>query len=241
MMLEQLSMRQIEPKAPQPVITMLPRNQIAAQPEGLSQHEVLARRAAGQGNTAPAPTSRTYRQIVVENVFTFINSCLFCLGMALALLGRPLDALISTGVIALNILVSVVQEIRAKRTLDRIALLTRPTATVIRDGQACALPPEQLVVGDLLTVGPGDQIVVDGTVIGDGRMQVDESQLTGESQRFLAKPERPVRVSTGPRVDGREIQATDAGVVPAVDRCIDTVAMGIVLREALLEMELRGL
>jgi cation-transporting ATPase E len=70
---------------------------------------------------------------------------------------------------------------RAKRTLDRIALLTRPTATVIRDGQASALPPEQLVVGDLLMVGPGDQIVVDGTVIGDGRMQVDESQLTGES------------------------------------------------------------
>jgi len=181
-MLEQLTMRQIEPKAPQPVITMLPRNQIAAQPEGLAQHEVLARRAAGQGNTAPAPTSRTYRQIVVENVFTFINSCLFCLGMALALLGRPLDALISTGVIALNILVSVVQEIRAKRTLDRIALLTRPTATVIRDGRAHALPPEQLVIGDLLAVGPGDQIVVDGTVIGAGRMQVDESQLTGESQ-----------------------------------------------------------
>jgi cation-transporting ATPase E len=142
---------------------------------------VLARRAQGQGNTAPPSTSRTYRQIVVENVFTFINSCLFCLGIALALLGRPLDALISTGVIALNILVSIVQEIRAKRTLDRIALLTRPTASVIRDGQARALPPVQLVIGDLLAVGPADQIVVDGTLVGDGRMQVDESQLTGES------------------------------------------------------------
>src|SRR4051812_16732955 len=182
MMLEQLDTRQIEPNSPQPVIAMLPLNQLAAPLQGLSQHEVLARRAAGQGNAAPAATSRTYRQIVVENVFTFINSCLFCLGMALALLGRPLDALISTGVIALNILVSVVQEIRAKRTLDRIALLTRPTAIVIREGRAQALPPEQLVIGDLLTVGPGDQIVVDGTVLGDGRMHVDESQLTGESQ-----------------------------------------------------------
>src|SRR5215218_33692 len=181
MMLEQLDIRQTEVKSPL-LISVLPPNQLAASLEGLSQPEVLARRTSGQGNTAPAPTSRTYQQIVVENVFTFINSCLFCLGIALALLGRPLDALISTGVIALNILVSVVQEIRAKRTLDHIALLNRPTATVIRDGRAQALPPEHLVIGDLLTVGPGDQIVVDGTLIGDGRMQVDESQLTGESQ-----------------------------------------------------------
>jgi cation-transporting ATPase E len=160
---------------------MPPIDQTTAPIGGLSEREVRDRRASGQGNAAPAPTSRTYRQIVAENVFTFINSCLFGLGIALALLGRPLDALISTGVIALNILVSVIQEIRAKRTLDRIALLTRPTATVIRDGQARTLPPEELVVGDLLTIGSGDQIVVDGAVIGDGRMQVDESQLTGES------------------------------------------------------------
>ncbi len=154
----------------------------AAPLRGLSSQEAHTRHASGQGNTAPAPTSRTYRQIVAENVVTFINCCLFGLGIVLALLGRPLDALISTGVIALNILVSVLQEIRAKRTLDRIALLTRPTAMVIRDDQAQVVAPEQLVIGDLLTVGPGDQIVVDGVVVGDGRMQVDESQLTGESQ-----------------------------------------------------------
>src|SRR5204862_7911303 len=119
--------------------------------------------------------------LAAGNVCAYSISCLFCLGIRRALLGRPRDAPISTGVIALNILVSVVQEIRAKRTLHQIALLTRPTATAIRDGQARALPPEQLVVGDLLMVGSGDQIVVDGTVVGDGRMQVDESQLTGES------------------------------------------------------------
>jgi len=180
-MIELLPTRQTEPNQLQSATHMPAIDQTTAPFRGLTEREVLDRRASGQGNTAPAPSSRTYRQIVVENVFTFINSCLFCLGIALALLGRPLDALISTGVIALNILVSVVQEIRAKRTLDQIALLTRPTATVIRDSQAYALPPEQLVVGDLLTVGPGDQIVVDGSVVGDGRMQVDESQLTGES------------------------------------------------------------
>ena len=66
-------------------------------------------------------------------------------------------------------------------------------------------------------------------------------ELAGEPQRFLAVPERPVGISTRPRGEGREIQATDAGVVPAVDRCIGTVALRIVLREALLKMELRGL
>src|ERR1700694_3931942 len=110
----------------------------AARPEtiqGLSDSEAVARRAAGQGNTAPPSTGRTYLQIVRENVFTFINNILFVLGLALVLVGRPLDALVSVGVIAINIVVSVVQEIRAKHTLDGIALLTRPTATVFRDGQ----------------------------------------------------------------------------------------------------------
>jgi magnesium-transporting ATPase (P-type) len=125
-MIELLPTRQTEANQLQSATYMPAIDQTTAPLSGLSEREVLDRRASGQGNAAPAPSSRTYRQIVVENVFTFINSCLFCLGIALALLGRPLDALISTGVIALNILVSVVQEIRAKRTLDQIALLTRP-------------------------------------------------------------------------------------------------------------------
>jgi cation-transporting ATPase E len=148
---------------------------------GLSEAEVVRRRAVGQGNTAIPLTGRTYWQIVRENVFTFINSCLFALGLTLLLLRRPLDALISTGVILLNVLVSVVQEIRAKRTLDQIALLTRPTATVVRDSVTRAVPPEELVLGDLLTIAPGDQVVVDGR-LAEGRISVDESQLTGESR-----------------------------------------------------------
>ena len=157
------------------------RTPVAAPLVGLSEEEALARRARGEGNVAPAVTSRTYRQIVVENVFTFINMILFGLGVSLALLGRVLDALISTGIISLNVIVSVVQEIRAKRTLDRIALLARPSATVIRSGQEQVLPPDEVVKGDLLKVGPGDQILVDGRVAGTGRIEVDESLLTGES------------------------------------------------------------
>ncbi|HVC79853.1 MAG TPA: HAD-IC family P-type ATPase [Chloroflexota bacterium] len=158
---------------------------------GLSEQEAVARRASGQGNTAPPPTGRTYLQILRENVFTFINNILFVLGLALVLVGRPLDALVSVGVIAVNIVVSVVQEIRAKRTLDHVALLTRPTALALRDGQERTLVPDQLVIGDVLRAGAGDQIVLDGRVVA-GRMQVDESQLTGESDLLSKEVGDPV-------------------------------------------------
>src|SRR3990170_1916659 len=102
---------------------------------GLSSAEVLDRRQRGMGNDARIQTGRTYTQILKENVFTFINNVLFLLGLALILLGRPSDALVSVGVIMINVVVSLFQEIRAKRTLDQIALLTRPTAKVVREGQ----------------------------------------------------------------------------------------------------------
>jgi cation-transporting ATPase E len=159
--------------------------------QGLSEREAQARRAAGRGNTAPPPTSRTYGQIIRENVFTFINNVLFLLGLALVLVGRPLDALVSVGVIGINIAVSVAQEVRAKRTLDRIALLTRPTARVFRDGAERAAAPDELVIGDVLRVGPGDQIALDGQVL-DGPMQVDESQLSGESDLISKRAGDPV-------------------------------------------------
>src|SRR5262249_42569532 len=127
--------------------------------QGLSDSEVVARRANGQGNVAPLRTSRSSIQIVRENVFTSVNTIVFVLGLALIFLGQISDAIVSVGVVFFNVLVSVVQEIRAKRTLDRIALLTRPKATVIREGQERLIDPGELVMGDLLVVRPGDQIV----------------------------------------------------------------------------------
>ncbi|MDQ3911321.1 MAG: HAD-IC family P-type ATPase [Actinomycetota bacterium] len=97
------------------------------------------------------------------------------------LLGRPFDAIIPLAVVLANVIVSVLQEVRAKRKLDKIALLTRPTVKIIRDGHEQTTDPGEIVRGDLLVVSPGDQIVVDGTVVGEGTMEVDESQLTGES------------------------------------------------------------
>ena len=125
---------------------------------GLTAGQVQERRSKGLGNPPQPPTGRTYWQIIRENVFTFINIILFGLGIALVLVGRPKDALVSILVISLNILVSVIQEIRAKRKLDQIALLTRPKAAVVRDGKPEAVTPEELVVGDVLKIGPGDQI-----------------------------------------------------------------------------------
>ena len=147
---------------------------------GLDDAEVQRRRAAGHGNAPPPPTTRTYVQILRENIFTFVNNILFALGIALVAVGRPFDALVSLAVISTNVIVGIVQEIRAKRTLDRVALLTRPTATVVRAGEAMELRPEDLVLGDLVAVKAGDQIVLDGRLVA-GAITVDESQLTGES------------------------------------------------------------
>jgi cation-transporting P-type ATPase E len=156
-------------------------------PTGLTDAEAAARRAQGLANTAPPPTTRTYVEIIRENVFTFVNNVLFLLGLALVVVGRPLDALVSLAVVSTNIIVGIVQEIRAKRTLDRIALLTRPTARIVREGRVREVSPDELVIGDLVEADPGDQLVVDGE-IASGRMEVDESQLTGESDLVTKHP-----------------------------------------------------
>jgi len=149
--------------------------------QGLSEAEARARRAAGQGNNSPLKTSRTYAQIVRENVFNTINNILFGLGVILIALGRYLDAVIVVAVVMANTVVSLVQEVRAKRMLDRIAILTRPKAKVVRDGREREVDPGEIVLGDLLRLDPGDQVVVDGSVVGESRMELDESLLTGES------------------------------------------------------------
>ena len=148
---------------------------------GLSADEVAARKARGEVNVPPPSPGRSYRQIIFGNAFSFVNNVFYVLCLLLVLLGRPFDAILPLVVVLANAGVSVFQEVRAKRKLDEIALLTRPTAKVIRDGREQSVDPAEIVRGDLLMVGPGDQIVVDGTVVDDGTMEVDESQLTGES------------------------------------------------------------
>jgi cation-transporting ATPase E len=160
---------------------------VARNPNGLTSAEVEERRASGLGNHVEIKTSRTYRQIIEDNLFTFINTTLIGIGFVLILLGQPKDALMSSGLAIINASIGIVQEAIAKRRLDRIALLNRPSATVIRDGKVAEVDPGQLVIGDLLTVVPGDQILLDGSVVGPGEMDVDESLLTGETDAVHKK------------------------------------------------------
>lgn len=152
---------------------------------GLTESEAQARRQQGQGNDIALKTSRSYWDIIRHNVLNLINIILFSIGAVMVAIGRPSEALTSVGVIALNIIVGVYQEIRAKRQLDRIALLTRPKITVVRENQEKVIDPSELVKGDIVVVNPGDQIVVDGLIVGDGRIEVDESLLTGESDLIV--------------------------------------------------------
>jgi magnesium-transporting ATPase (P-type) len=148
---------------------------------GLSEAEAQRRWAAGLGNDAPLQSSRSYAQIVRVNLFAFINFVFFGIGVVMVALGRAGDAILVTVAIGSGVALNIIQEIAAKRKLDRIALLTRPTATVVRSRQERMIDPAQIVQGDLLRVRSGDQILVDGTVAGTGFMTVDESLLTGES------------------------------------------------------------
>lgn len=137
-------------------------------------------------------TSRTYWDILRDNLFTFINGAYFFLSLVLIALGRASDVLVMAFVVLLNVVINLIQETRAKRKLDSIALLTRPKAAVIREGQERSIDPGEIVVGDVLVVRPGDQIVVDGSVVGEGEIKVDESLLTGESDLIPKQAGDPV-------------------------------------------------
>ena len=149
-------------------------------PLGLSSAEVAARVAAGETNAAAAPPSRTLWQIARTNLFTFFNDILFAIGVALIALGRWNDAATSVGLGLVNALIGTAQEIRAKRKLDAIQLLSERPAVVVRDGREQDISPAQVVLGDVIRLTPGEQVLVDGEVV-QGQVGVDESMLTGEA------------------------------------------------------------
>ena len=139
---------------------------------------------AGQVNQLPDQTSRTYGGIIRSNVLTRFNLIISILAGVVLTVGSPIDALFA-GVMVLNALVGIVQEIRAKRTLDRLRILVTPMVTVRRDGAMAQIPPEAVVLGDLLELKQGDQVPVDGTIVRGESLEVDESALTGESDAVL--------------------------------------------------------
>jgi len=152
---------------------------------GLTSAQVAAARARGEVNHVPAAGSRGHLSILRANLFTLFNNFLFAIGLTLLSLGRTKDALVSVGLGLLNSLIGTVQEIRAKQKLDRLRLLDRVPCKVIRDGLEQEVPPEELVRGDLIRITAGDQVAVDGPVTGDGRLELDESLLTGEAEPVI--------------------------------------------------------
>lgn len=148
--------------------------------QGLTEREAQTRRQRGEGNDTGLAPSRSYWDIARANLFTLFNNILFVIGVALIALGRYNDAITSVGLGLVNACISTIQEIRAKRQLDQIALVNSPRVTVVRDGREQVIQPAQVVKGDILKVAAGDQIVVDGILIGDGLLEMDESLLTGE-------------------------------------------------------------
>jgi cation-transporting P-type ATPase E len=160
-----------------------------ASPEmGLSTAEADARRAAGQGNDYRTPTSRTYWEIFRDNSYPLINGPLLLVSAALLSFGSFVEAFLTGAPVAGNIAIGVVQGTRAKRQLDRIALLTRPTSTVVRDAEPRDVHPSQLVLGDVVIAERGDEIQLDGRIVGDSRASIDESALTGESEPIEKRP-----------------------------------------------------
>lgn len=177
---------------------------------GLTGVEVAQRVAAGQVNAADAATSRPLRQIIRANVFTLFNGML---GVALVLVlaaGSWRDALFGF-VLVLNVLIGVGTEYRAKRTLDRLAILDAPTALVLRDGQESEVVVREVVLGDLVLLRTGDQVCVDGEVLHSHGLEVDESMLTGEADP-VAKEAGCEVLSGSPVVAGSAaIRATAVG------------------------------
>ncbi len=149
-----------------------------AAPAGLTQLDAERRLAARPA--APQQTSRSYSSIVVANVFTVFNLILLVFGAVTLAFGEAQDALFLAILVA-NSVIGIAQEVRAKWTLDRLAALVAPTATVLRDGKPRRVRVASVVEGDVVLLEPGDQVVGDGQLRRSDGLAFDESILTGES------------------------------------------------------------
>jgi len=153
--------------------------------QGLSSQQVEQRRKDGQGNDFKLKTSRTYGDIIKTNVFQPVYIVLYAIGLGMLAVGDTRSAIMVVGLIAFNAVVGIIQEVRSKHKLDEIALLAQAQVSVLRDGEEQQINPSELVLGDVLIVRAGDQVTVDGVVVGEGKIEADESALTCESDLIL--------------------------------------------------------
>jgi cation-transporting ATPase E len=159
--------------------------------DGLTVSEAADRAARGLTNAAGARSSRSVGQILRSNVLTFFNAVLAVMVVAILVFGQVRDALFGI-VLVLNMAIGVVQELRAKRVLDRLSLLAAPRARVVRDGAVTEVPVAGVVLDDVVALRSGDQVVADGEVLAAEGLEIDESLLTGESRPVIKSAGDPV-------------------------------------------------
>lgn len=168
-----------DPSAPPD--TALPDGLDLKQWRGLTAAEVAERVAAGQVNRTPRSDWIEYRDIVQRNLFTLFNALVLPAAVGLFLLQEYAGAWLVSGMVIVNTLIGLVQEIRAKRHLDRLAVLVEIRVRVLRDGEVKIIPAGEVVLGDQILLQSGEPVLADGTVLVSRYLEVDEALLTGES------------------------------------------------------------
>ena len=149
---------------------------------GLTKEQIEERIQAGQVNVSDSPNTRTYKQIIRENTLTFFNFLNVVLLVLILIVGSYKNSLFM-GIIVINTVIGIVQEVRAKKTIDKLAILTASKAVVLRDGKKWSIPTEELVLDDVIYLKSGDQVPADAVIL-EGSVEVNESLLTGEADNL---------------------------------------------------------
>ncbi|QHC25939.1 HAD-IC family P-type ATPase [Streptomyces sp. GS7] len=179
-------------------------------PRGLSAAEVAERVARGEVNDVPVRSSRSTADIVRSNVFTRFNAIIGVLFAIILVIGPLQDGLFGFVIVA-NTGIGIIQELRAKKTLDSLALIGEARPTVRRDGVAAEIPTSEVVLDDVIELGPGDKVIVDGEVLESDSLEIDESLLTGEADPVVKKPGEPVMSGSFVVAGGGAFTATKVG------------------------------
>ncbi|MEV0151590.1 MULTISPECIES: HAD-IC family P-type ATPase [unclassified Nonomuraea] len=146
-----------------------------------------AQAAQAKRNIVPRRSSRSFGAIIRANVFTLFNFVIGVLWALILIFGQWQDSLFGLVIVA-NALIGIVQEVRAKRTLDRLAVINEEPVRVCRDGHDQEVQPQDVVLGDLVLLGSGDRLLVDGEVVESDGLEIDESLLTGEADPVHKRP-----------------------------------------------------
>ena len=171
-------------KKPEPIVQKRVKRVKTDYQTGLTSEQVQERISKGQVNITPNTNNKTVGKIICENVFTFFNILCFLVAIALIVINvvykQKWNNLLFMAIILVNIIIGIVQEIKAKRTIEKLSLLTAPVVKVIRDGVESNINSEEIVIDDIIMLSTGKQIVADCIVV-EGNIEVNESILTGES------------------------------------------------------------